>query len=240
MKRIPHLLLLFVLSLSARTAESEMMPVLGHGATVLFVGDSITDGGRARTGNDFNHTMGQGYAFIVSATLGHQLAERDLTFINRGIGGNRVGDLRQRWQTDVLNLKPDVLSILVGVNDALAKDAGSAEEFERIYDELLHETLAALPRVRIVLGQPFLLPVGKTKAGYAASFAELKKRQEVVARLAAKYRLPFVRYQNVFDEACARAPADRWSWDGVHPHYAGHALMADAWIQAVEAIRPSN
>ncbi|MBI2510400.1 MAG: SGNH/GDSL hydrolase family protein [Opitutae bacterium] len=216
------------------------MPVLDHGATVLFIGDSITDAGRARTGSDYNHTMGQGYAFIISATLGNQLAERDLTFINRGISGNRVGDLRKRWQADVLDLKPDVLSILVGVNDTLAKDAGSAEEFERIYDELLHDTLAALPKVRIVLGEPFLLPVGKIKDGYVASFAELKKRQDAVARLAAKYQLPFIRYQAAFDEACARAPADHWSWDGVHPHYAGHALMADAWLRTVAALRPTD
>ena len=92
-------------------------PVLRPKNTVVFIGDSITDGGRARKGRDYNHTMGQGYAFILAATLGDQLAERDLTFINRGISGDTIPDLQARWKTDVLDLKPDFLSILIGVND---------------------------------------------------------------------------------------------------------------------------
>ncbi len=153
------------------------MPVLHPKDTVVLIGDSITDGGRARKGNDYNHTMGQSYAFIVSAILGDQLAERDLTFINRGISGDCVPDLQARWKTDVLDLKPNFLSILVGVNDTLfPKNGGeTVEQYEQGYDQLLSETLAALPGVKIVLGQPFLLPVGKFKATYAASLAEVKK-----------------------------------------------------------------
>jgi lysophospholipase L1-like esterase len=225
---------------SVWAAEAPDLPVLTKGATVLFIGDSITDGGRARTGSDYNHTMGQDYAFILAATLGYQFAERDLTFINRGISGNRVSDLCDRWQADVLDAKPDVLSVLVGLNDTLRENPASAEEFERIYDELIQRTLAALPKVRIILGQPFLLPVGKHQENYAQTLAELKKRQDAVARLAAKYSLPLVRYQEAFDDACHRAPADHWSWDGVHPHYAGHALMADLWTRTLATLRPAN
>lgn len=219
-------------------AADALLPALRPNATVVFIGDSITDGGRARTGSDHNHTMGQDYAFILAAQLGARLAERNLTFVNRGISGDRVPDLAARWKTDVLDLKPDVLSILVGINDTLGPRGETLEQFAEIYDRLLRDTLAALPNIRIVLGEPFLLPVGKYQAAYAATLAEVKKRQDVVARLAKKYHLPLIRYQAVFDAACARAPAAHWSWDGVHPHYAGHGLMAEAWLETVGELAP--
>ncbi len=220
-------------------STSSAFPVLRPKNTVIFIGDSITDGGRARTGQDYNHTMGQSYPFILAATLGDQLAERDLTFINRGISGNTVPDLQARWKADVLDLKPDFLSILIGVNDTFYSKKGpeTVEQYEQGYDQLLSETLAALPGVKIVLGQPFLLPVGKFKDNYASSMAELKKRQAAVDRLAAKYHLPVIRYQEAFDTACQRSPANHWCWDGVHPHYAGHDLMAREWMNTVSAMR---
>ena len=89
-----------------------------------------------------------------------------------------------------------------------------------------------------VLGEPFLLRVGKHQAGYKAELAEVKKRQAVVERLAAKYHLPLVRYQDVFDAALQRARAEHWSWDGVHPTYAGHWLMMQTWLQTVNAFWP--
>ncbi len=217
---------------------AERFPVLRRNATVLFVGDSITDGGRARTGNDYNHTMGQSYAFVIAARLGDELAERNLTFLNRGISGNTVADLQQRWQADVLGSKPEVITILVGINDTLWPRGESLARFETGYDHLLQETIAALPSVTIILGEPFILPVGRQEANYAATRAEVQKRQQVIARLAAKYHLPLIRYQDIFDQATERAPADHWSWDGVHPHYAGHGLMADAWIRTIAELQP--
>ena len=224
---------------AAPAALSSEFPVLRPKSTVVFIGDSITDGGRARTGRDYNHTMGQSYAFILAAMLGDQLAERDLTFINRGISGNTVPDLQARWKADVLDLKPDFLSILVGVNDTFFPKGGgeTVEQYEQGYDQLLGDTLAALPGVKIVLGQPFLLPVGKFKDNYATALSKLKERQAAVDRLAAKYHLPVIRYQEAFDAACRRAPADHWSWDGVHPHYAGHALMAREWVKSVSLLK---
>lgn len=221
-----------------RAAPDTVMPVFKTGATILFVGDSITDGGRARKGSDYNHTMGQGYAFILAAQLGNRFAERNLTFINRGISGNRVPDLQPRWKTDVLDLKPDVLSILVGINDTTrANMVTTAEQFESGYDQLLADTLKTLPGVRIILCEPFVLPSGPYKAAFPAVRAEVQKRQDAVARLATKYKLPLVRFQQAYDDACKRAPAEHWCWDGIHPHYAGHALMADAWLQTVAALR---
>jgi lysophospholipase L1-like esterase len=199
---------------------------LHENATVLFQGDSITDGGRQRTGSDLNHIMGQDYAYILAAQIGSAIPERNVRFLNRGVSGERIVDLAARWQADALALKPDILSILVGINDTFgSKGSLTAEEYETAYDKLLAETIAALPACKIVLGEPFLLPVGKHQATYADELAELKKKQAAVARLAAKYNLPLIHYQQAFDDAQTKAPADRWSWDGIHPTYAGHGLM---------------
>ena len=218
---------------------AEDLPALHTGDVIVFQGDSITDGGRQRTGSDYNHTMGQSYAYILAAMVGALHPERNLTFINRGVGGNRVTDLAARWQADTLNLKPNFLSILIGINDTLSATE-SVRQYEQVYDELLADTTAALPNTKIVLGEPFLLPVGKHKANYAAELAEVKKRQEAVARLAAKYHLPLVRYQEAFDEACRKAPPEYWSWDGVHPHYAGHGLMVQEWLKTVRQFWPQG
>ena len=242
---IPKLLFFALLAWSIpvslpAASEDSSLPVLRAKDTVVFIGDSITDGGRARTGNDYNHTMGQSYAFIIAATLGTRLAEQDLTFINRGISGNTVTDLQARWQTDVIALKPDVLSILVGINDTFSSKGETLEQFEQRYDQILRDTLAALPKVRIILGEPFVLPVGKYKDNFAATRAEVEKRQRVVASLAAKYHLPIVHYQKAFDEAQNQAPAGHWSWDGIHPHYAGHGLVADEWLRTVGQLGGQN
>lgn len=212
---------------------------LRQGAVILFEGDSITDGGRWREGNDYNHIMGQDYAYVIAAELGSRYPERRATFVNKGVGSSQVTGMAERWETDVLALKPDVLSILIGVNDALmtGDKAESVTTFEATYDRLLAETLKALPGVRIVLGEPFVLPVGRQRETYAASRAAVKERQEVVARLGAKYRLPVIDYQRVFDAASGRAPAAFWSWDGVHPTYAGHGLMAREWMRVMGAGR---
>lgn len=167
MKRVLGCIAVLVGVCGVGTAQSDAA-FLRPNSVVLFQGDSITDGGRARTGNDFNHIMGQDYAYILAAELGAKYPERNVSFVNRGISGDRAKDLAARWQADTLALKPDLLSIAVGINDALAggERAESAEEFEAVYDKLLADTLAALPGVRIVLGEPFLLPVGKHKQPY--------------------------------------------------------------------------
>ena len=233
---------LAVSSIKLAACVSHALPIFHSNDIILFQGDSITDGGRQRTGSDYNHIMGQDYAYILAAQLGAEYPERNLTFLNRGISGDRVIDLAARWQTDALDLKPDVLSILVGINDTLATGdrAETVEQYEATYDSLLAKTTAALPATKIVLGEPFILPVGKYKENYAAQLAEVKKRQAVVARLASKYHLPLIHYQEIFDDACKKAPADHWSWDGIHPTYAGHGLMAQEWLKEVNAFWPNG
>ena len=141
MKQISFTLLTLVQFVwSAFAADN--LPALHKNDVVVFQGDSITDGGRAKAGNDYNHTMGQSYAFILSAQIGALYPERNLTFINRGISGSRVTDLAARWKTDTLDLKPNVLSILVGLNDL---NRLTAAQYEQTYDQLLPGTIAALP-----------------------------------------------------------------------------------------------
>ncbi len=225
------LLTTFALPLFAADDKTEIMPIFQKDARVLFQGDSITDGNRGRN-TDPNHILGHGYAFIIAAKFGDELAERNLEFINRGISGNTVGDLTNRWQKDTLDLRPDILSILVGIND---QGRGVAvNDFEAQYDALLETTLKSLPNVKLILGEPFGLPTGKHKDDWVAWSENLKARQAVVAKLAAKYHAPLVPFQKAFDEACLRAPAEHWIWDGVHPTYSGHQVMANAWIQTVE------
>jgi len=209
-----------------------VQPLFPAGSRVLFQGDSITDGNRGRN-QDPNHILGHGYVFIIAAAQGAQYPERHLVFLNRGCSGNKVSDLQTRWPADTINLKPDVLSIAIGINDYCF--GVPADKFAEQYDQLLAATVKALPKVRLVLCEPFGLPVGRFKANWTQVRADLQQRQAAVARLAAKYHAILVPFQQAFDEACRRAPADYWIWDGVHPTYSGHQVMAAAWARAVAA-----
>ena len=224
-------------SLSAQTAPSvSPLPVFQKNTRILFQGDSITDGNRGRS-PDPNHILGHGYAFIIAAKYGAAFAELDLTFLNRGVSGNTAADLAKRWKADTLDLQPDLLSILVGVNDA--GHHVPLDQFEQAYDQILTEARAANPQLRLVLCAPFTLPVGQRKENYEAWKADLDQRQQIVARLAEKYHAALVRFQPVFEAACQKAPAEHWIWDGVHPTYSGHQLMADEWERTVRAFWPT-
>ena len=227
---IPALILLFFASSRMPAMGVDDMPAFREANRILFQGDSITDGNRGRS-LDPNHILGHGYQFIVAAKFGGRLPARHLTFLNRGVSGNTVADLQKRWEKDTIALKPDILSILIGVNDL--NRGISAEQYEQSYDQLLGDTMKALPDVRLVLCEPFGLPAAGKEQNWDAYRANLVKMQAIVEKLAAKYRAPVVRFQKVFDDACQHAPADYWIWDGVHPTYNGHQLMADEWERAV-------
>ncbi len=207
-----------------------VMPVFEQNNHILFQGDSITDGNRGRS-DDPNHILGHGYVFIIAAKYGAQLAERNLTFINRGISGNKVSDLAGRWKGDTLDLKPDILSILVGVNDASANVP--IDQYEKTYDQILQQAVTSNPRVRLVLCEPFTLPGDKHKDDWHTWRANIQSRQDAVARLAVKYQAAVVDFQKVLEAACKRAPASYWVWDTVHPTYSGHQLLADEWVRTV-------
>ena len=209
---------------------------LSPGSTILFQGDSITDGGRWK-GNDWNHIMGQGYAFIVAGKIGYKYPSQKYLFVNRGVSGNKVTDLAERWEDDTIAIKPDILSILIGVNDTMADVNGkkefSADSYANGYRSLLQKTKEKLPEAKFVIGEPFLLPVGWVKDKWSEYLAALTPRQKLARQLAQEFNAAFVPYQELFTAAAKRSNEDIWLWDGVHPMPAGHELMAEAWIKSV-------
>lgn len=221
----------------AETGNSSHKLKAKNEMVILFQGDSITDGNRGRN-DDPNHIMGHGYAFSIASRIGCDFPEKNLKFINKGISGNKVNDLANRWQNDTLGLKPDVLSILIGINDSSSvvfqrEPVITVEKYAATYETLLKQTKSEFPDITFVLCEPFILPVGTVKENWEAYHNDLMQRQAIVKKLAQKYNAVFVGFQQVFDEACNKAPADYWIWDGVHPRVAGHELMAREWIKQV-------
>ncbi len=195
----------------------------------LFQGDSITDAGRADQENP--HETGAGYPRLLEADL--TCGQKDCEVLNCGISGNRVVDLLARWKKDCLNLKPDVLTILIGVNDVW-HELGSAngvkkELFEEVYRILLRETRETLPDTRIILMGAYLLHGPATDEQWDLFHAEVTARREITRKLAGEFGLDFVDLQETFDQGLREAPAGHWSGDGVHPTAAGHMLIARAW-----------
>lgn len=240
----------FIKNIAIAGAAAMLMPDLtraaeqtdGHFAadpskTYLFQGDSITDGGRSFD-KDWNHVYGQGYAYLITSRLTYDHPGRTDQYFNRGKSGNTVADLTSRWQKDTLDIRPDVLSILIGVNDVHAivekGEKASAVDFNTAYDALLAQTIKALPGIKLILCEPFILPVGMVSKKLTAWTTELKQRQEIVAQLAVKYNTVYVPLQKAFDRALLKAPAEHWIWDGVHPMPAGHELIAREWLKRVK------
>jgi lysophospholipase L1-like esterase len=191
--------------------------------------------GRGRT-EDPNHLLGHGYAFLIAAKEAAYYPGRAVTFINRGISGNTSEDLAGRWQTDTLDLKPDVLSILIGVNDVghklKAGDLFLIEDYAKTYGGLLAEAVQSAPEVKLILGEPFFAAGTATAADFEQRRAAMEEMRGVVGKLGEIYHAPVVRYQRMFDEAGRRAAVEYWIWDGIHPTFAGHQIMADEWRRA--------
>lgn len=209
---------------------AEPISAFTPGARILFQGDSITDGNRGRSA-DPNHILGHGYAFLIAAKFGAAYPEMKLEFLNRGVSGNTVLDLKQRWQKDTLDLKPDILSVLIGVND---KGRGVPfDQYEQTYDRLLTEAKAANPKLKLVLCEPFVVNHLATTPQHGSPNSDIVRRQEIVARLAKKHGAALVDFQGALDRATKRAPAIHWIWDDVHPTYSGHQILADEWERTV-------
>ena len=208
--------------------------MIATGTHVLFQGDSITDAFRRPEEVNDAHQLGSGYALIAVARLQASRPELGLRFTNRGVSGHTLADLAARWDADCLDLAPEVLSILIGVNGTmrfqLYQDGPDAAGFERAYGELLTRTRAALPNVRILIVEPFLLPVGDM--GKPDIQAEMHLRQAAVHRVAVAHDTTFVATAPAFAEAMDRAPAEHWAYDGIHLTAAGAHLLADQWVSA--------
>lgn len=200
----------------------------------LFQGDSITDCGRGDHGDP--HATGRGYVRLLEAEL--MAMDGDCEVLNGAISGDRVPRLLARWKEDCLNLKPDVLTILIGVNDVWhelgERHCGVAPAlFEEVYRILLRETKAALPEIRIILMGAYLTHGTATDGQWDTFYGEVKTRREIAFRLAEEFGLEYVDLQQAFDEAEKRLPANHWTVDGVHPTAAGHWLIAQAWKKCV-------
>lgn len=204
---------------------------------ILFQGDSITDTSRNKDILEANDpkALGTGYANMIAASLLKDRPEAKLEILNRGISGNRVVDLYARWKMDGINLKPDLISILIGVNDLWheveRQNGVELDRFKTIYKLLLELTKQRLPNVNLVLCEPFCLPCGVVTKIW---LEDMKERQGIVKDLAKDFSATFVPFQARFDDAQKRAPADYWAKDGVHPTPAGHALMAECWLETVK------
>lgn len=190
---------------------------------LVFVGDSITDAGRDRS---HAASLGHGYVKLIAEALGDQVE-----VVNVGIGGDRAVDLERRWSDDVEAAAPDVLTVYVGVNDTWRRfdrdDPTSAEDFEATLQRLLATEVAR--RARLILVEPFVLPVRDEQEGWLDDLAE---KRAVVARLAEEHGAAFVPLHAVLTEAARTEGASALAPDGVHPSDAGARRIADAWLEA--------
>ena len=219
-----------------------MTITLRPGSTVLFTGDSVTDTQRLRT----DPGLGHGYALRVTGEWGFRHPERPVTWLNTGIAGNKVMDLEARWQADVLDAHPDVVSILVGCNDVVWQTldprghAIATEEYAAGYERLLAPLVEA--GVELVLIEPFILPVrGPIEAGgkqigekeWTVWRADLDPKIQVVRDLARRHGAHLIATDGMFAALAATTGPEHWTPDGVHPTPAGHAALAAAWLDLV-------
>jgi lysophospholipase L1-like esterase len=234
--------LLAVAATGAMTAKLPAKPAaaapLKKGDLILFQGDSITDARRNRkTEGNANDTsgLGDGYPVLIGGGVLRDHAALGLRVLNRGISGNKVPDLQKRWQKDCLDLKPALLSILIGVNDIWHKMAGrydgTVEDYRTGFTALLEQTREALPKTTFVICEPFALRCGAVKDEW---FPEFDQRRAVAKEVAAAAGALWVPFQTMFDDAVAvGTKPEYWARDGVHPTLAGHALMAQTWRTVV-------
>ena len=228
------------LSAGAPSTHMQAQATSNESRIIVFQGDSVTDSSRNREQLGFNDPsgLGGGYAGMAVGQLLGETPENRWQCYNRGVSGHKVFELADRWQADCLALKPDVLSILIGVNDfwhTLSHGyTGTVETYEQDYRALLDRTRTALPDVILIIGEPFAVTGGTalTEAWYPAYAAY----REAAKRIAEDYGATWIAYQSIFDEALKRAPVEHWCPDGVHPAPAGNYMMAQAWLDAFQTV----
>ena len=209
---------------------------------VLFFGDSITDCGRNR---NWDVETGNGYVTLIKADLSYEFPNQ-FEFINRGISGNRIVDLLARVKSDCINLCPDYISILIGVNDVWheieSNNGVDSDDFEIIYDLLIRRIKTDLPNAGILLIEPFVFTGSATcnTEDYPNHFETFKNGVEknviITGKIASKYNLPLIKLQEQFNKLLNKAPSDVWLMDGVHPTAAGHRMIANEWINSFKNI----
>lgn len=207
---------------------------------ILFQGDSITDCYRPR---DDDRYLGAGYPELVCSEMQYKYGGK-YEFVNRGISGNRVTDLFARIKSDIINLKPDYVSILIGVNDVWheieSKNGVSTENFEKIYSMLIETLVCELPDIKIMIMEPFVskyIATSDTEEQpnrWNDFYKGVSEKAQVAKRISKKYNLPFVPLQEKFDKTEKRIGVESVTTDGVHPTPGGHKLIADEWLACFE------
>ena len=217
------------------------------GRRILFIGDSVTDGGWGNSAGsakptsernlwDQNHIYGHSYMMLCAAHYQSERPDMNVEFLNRGISGDDLSRLEKRWEEDVIRLHPDVLSLLVGTNDihyylqAHEKKPFDFAGWEKRYRDLLDRARKQNPKVELLLGTPFVAKVGKIgKADdYAMRDSLIAQLDTIVCHIAHDYNATLLRYDLLF--AGLKGENSHWIWDGIHPTAAGHQRMADLWI----------
>jgi len=208
--------------------------------TILFQGDSITDAGRKKDryyAND-GSGMGLGYVHQTVTTLLGQYPTKNLKCYNRGISGHKVFQLANRWEEDCLQIQPDILSILIGVNDFWHTldwgYKGTPEIYEKDFRALLDRTKKALPNLKLIIAEPFVLR--GTAIVEEKWYPAFSAYQQASKKIANDYGAAFIPLQAIFDKALEVAPVSYWCPDGVHPSLAGAYLMAEAWLATLEEL----
>ena len=205
------------------------------GKILLFQGDSVTDAERTYGPKGVYHPgyLGEGYPKFIAEALAK--LEPDSIVKNRGVSGNRVRDLKARWEDDCLRLKPEVLTVLIGINDTWRKydsnDETPLEQFEADYDEIL--TAAREKSVhQLFLMEPFVLPFPEDRAAWRVT---LDPMIHAVRRLAKKHDAYLIPLDGMFAKTGVELGYDVVTLDGVHPTEEGHRMIAEAWLAAYSA-----
>ncbi len=224
---------------------------------ILFQGDSITDGNRYKDPQkrwDLNHQIGHSYVFNIAGILGVKYPGK-YDIINRGVSGDCVDRIAQRWQSDTINENPDILSLLLGINGNGNRDGKYPEgaethllHFERVYRELLTSACEANPNLKLIIIEPFMLPVGRYKEHYDEFIQVFKEKQKIISQIAQDYQATFIPVQERLEELvaetapklvenqCSKEPEAYWLWDGIHPTEAMHWFLSRLWLDATENI----
>lgn len=209
--------------------------LLNKSDRILFIGDSVTDAGRNRLKSK---DLGKGYPKMVAEMLQSLYPELQLTFLNRGISGNKVDDLEKRWQKDCIDLEPDIVSILIGINDTwhrigqrnFGTDA-TFRQFENIYRTILRQ-VSEQTNAKIVIMEPFLLHYPENRKDWRIDF---NPRREIIAKLANEFAVHYIRLDEILNEQAKRTGEQFLTGDdGIHPTLAGHRTIAKAWIEIIE------
>jgi lysophospholipase L1-like esterase len=204
--------------------------IFEHGQKIVFIGDSITDAGR-RT-DPLGH--GTGYFNLVRSFVLGRYPERDLTIVNRGIGGDTVRHLKARWQEDVIAEQPDWLSVKIGINDVWRSFGGNAheavpiDEYEATYRELLQQAVDTTG-ARLIIAEPYIID-SNTSDPFRV---KMDQYGQVARKIASDFGAINVRTQEAFDVALQSTTPDDWAADKIHPGAPGHAIIALAYLRAI-------